>query len=472
MSTTDRVVVLLPTEDSAVAAALPLVHHERTEFEAALGVPVALASTVHAVGPTDIAWRFTVDRSLAAPVLEWLPERREVTSRGANGAMLLASLNLLHPLVRTGGQQVRGTTCADPAAAVARIVSEVAGSYPSFALRGLDWRAICGRHGLTATDPAAALPAVQRWLAELGDAHTWAHEVPRQSNPPYVVRASPTAAVMHRVPTDSAAYDAGVRPGWRLEAADPADWWRRTGASPHAKEFVVGRRMMAMSVNSSRPFTAWSPDGRQRLGWEEPIPLGTPAPRWHRVDSETGYLAVPGWTAATADALDVAMTDLQHCARLVVDLRGNPGGNLMAAIDARDRFVRSTTAIGAIRYSDGVGGLGPANPLNAEPSDRMRWRGNVVVLTDPVTYSASEDFLLGLAGLDHVKVIGQPTGGGSGRPRTISLLPGIDLTISTALTYDRQGRCIENAGILPDIAVDLVTGVAADAALVERGVRL
>jgi carboxyl-terminal processing protease len=149
--------------------------------------------------------------------------------------------------------------------------------------------------------------------------------------------------------------------------------------------------------------------------------------------------------------LDAALVELASCDRLVLDLRGNPGGNLMAALRARDRFVRRETVMGSIRYSDGVGGLADPIEIVAQPSDDVRWCGELVVLTDPLTYSASEDFLLGLAGLDHVLVMGEPTGGGSGRPRSLPLLPGLELSVSTALSYDRDGRCVEGAGIRPDV---------------------
>ena len=95
-------------------------------------------------------------------------------------------------------------------------------------------------------------------------------------------------------------------------------------------------------------------------------------------------------------------------------------------------------------------------PLVAEPPEAAaRWPGRLVALVDELTFSSSEDFLLGLQGLAHVTVVGRPTGGGSGRPRSIRLLPGWTLTVSTALTYDRGGRCIEGAGIPVDVTVPL-----------------
>ena len=124
----------------------------------------------------------------------------------------------------------------------------------------------------------------------------------------------------------------------------------------------------------------------------------------------------------------------------------------MLASGTRDRFLRERTPLGSIRYSVGGGELSEPFALVAEPADTgKRWPGRLVVLTDPLTFSSSEDFLLGLQGLEHVTVVGRPTGGGSGRPRSLRLLPGMSLMISTALTFDRNGRCIEGAGIPVDV---------------------
>jgi carboxyl-terminal processing protease len=189
--------------------------------------------------------------------------------------------------------------------------------------------------------------------------------------------------------------------------------------------------------------------------WTE-TPTGRPYDdlvSWRRLSSGAGYLAVRLWLhdAGIPVAISEAFDALTGCDPLVLDLRGNVGGNYLLALDTRDRFLRTRTTIGSVRYA--VGGGRPADPVPivGEPSDAVRWPGNVVVLTDPLTYSASEDFLLGLAGLPHVRVAGEPSGGGSGRPRSLPLLPGWSISISTVLTYDRSGRCVEGAGIPVDL---------------------
>jgi C-terminal processing protease CtpA/Prc len=183
------------------------------------------------------------------------------------------------------------------------------------------------------------------------------------------------------------------------------------------------------------------------------------APRsrtWSRLDAERGYVQIRVWAAGQGidESVDEAFAGLAGLATLVLDLRGNPGGNLLLATRTRDRFLREPTTLGSIRYSTGEGRLSERFPLVAEPAPaEKRWAGRLVVLTDPLTFSSSEDFLLGLQGLDHVTVVGAPSGGGSGRPRSLRLLPGWTLTVSTALTYDREGHCIEGAGVPVDVAV-------------------
>jgi carboxyl-terminal processing protease len=64
-----------------------------------------------------------------------------------------------------------------------------------------------------------------------------------------------------------------------------------------------------------------------------------------------------------------------------------------------------------------------------------------------------------------VIVVGSPSGGGSGRPRSLHLLPGWRLTVSTALTYDRTGHCVEGAGVPVDVDARPSPGREVDAVL-------
>ncbi|HYF66424.1 MAG TPA: S41 family peptidase, partial [Herpetosiphonaceae bacterium] len=317
-----------------------------------------------------------------------------------------------------------------------------------------------------AADPIAAM---QEWLAELQDTHTWVRPAQALGQLPYEARLGPERAELIAVAPGSPAWEAGARPGDRLLDIDCAGWWRRTAATPRARPLVAGRRALSGEIGALRELTARSPAGRVSR-WRERIPAQPwqQPVAWSALPDQIGYLQLRAWAggADLESAIDAALGDFTAFERLIVDLRGNGGGNMTLAQRFRDRFLRGPAVLGAIRYSAGHRRLTPPEPLLGEPAeDSRRWPGRVRFLTDALTYSASEDALLGLQGLSHVEVLGTASGGGSGRCRILRLLPGWNLTISTALTYDRQGRCIEGAGIPVDRRIAAAPPGAPDAVL-------
>ncbi len=445
--------MVLSRLDPTLGGHLALFELERAGFEAELGGAVEFSTVDPSSGPR---WLLELDPLHdASPTTSWEPGGATIVSTAKDVDGLFEALNLWRT-VRREGRMFAAADCGTLEEAIARIVVEVADTYPAFALRGLDWEAICARHPDEVRRAADPLAAIQTWLAELEDAHTWAW--PGHANLPYAVRVAADAVQFTHVPSESAAYDVGVRPGWRLSALDEdvpdgRGWLARTAAPPHSRPALAGRRLLAGPPGITRRLTATDRAGRS-VSWDEEPAEGPPAPvvSWRRLGSDKGYLRIAAWTGEVDDAVDAALHELRGCETLILDLRRNPGGSLVAASRTRDRFLRRRTTLGSIRYSVGGGVLSAPSELVSEPA-AATWHGRLVVLTDELTFSSSEDFLLGLQGLEHVQVVGSPSGGGSGRPRHLRLLPGWRLTVSTALTYDRSGRCIEGAGIPVDVRV-------------------
>lgn len=295
---------------------------------------------------------------------------------------------------------------------------------------------------------------MQRWLAELGDAHTWVRPIPAYGHFPYDLHIDKHRAYFYRLGENSIAWGKGVRPGFELLDENVADWWTRTSASPHGKPFVVGARLLATPLGKLRKFKARSPDGTV-IEWEEASVANRWAPlaKWRVLNSGTAYLRIEAWMTGQGleEQIDTAFENFKSAPKLIVDLRANPGGNLLMAHRFRNRFLRKPGPIGWIRTTLPNGQLGEREPILGETvPDEKRWLKPVVFLTDALTYSAAEDVLLGLQGQQYVKVVGQRSGGGSGRVRILKLLDGWRLTISTALTYDLSNNCIEGAGIPVD----------------------
>lgn len=426
---------------------------QRAAIERELGAPFALVGQA-GVGPL---WSIRLAEDAAGPTLRLDRQRRTLVCEGRTLDEVEETFSYLRGLGRRpdGDWVIRES--ADLAEAMNRIETEVGTSYPAFALRGLDWADICARHRRLVAEAADPPAALQAWLAELEDAHTWVRPMPAYGELRYGLWTDGKTALFHDVPEASVGYQLGVRAGFRVVGEDLAGWWRRTGSTPQAKPYIVGRRLLAAPVGSERRLTAEAPDGRI-ISWSELVtPMNwDPVVTWRRLDSGDGYLRIRAFLDdGTFDAqVDEALAALRGCPELIVDLRGNPGGKLVLAHAFRDRFLRAEGVMGWIQPTLPDGGLAAKTPLFGAPSPSLvRWDGRLRILIDELTYSAGEDAVLGLQGLPHVLVVGRPSGGGSGRLRLVRLLPGWRLTISTALTFDRAGRCIEGAGIPVDVAL-------------------
>ena len=144
---------------------------------------------------------------------------------------LFEALNLWRTVRRDGGA-ADATDCGSLEEAIERIVAEVADTYPSFELRGLDWDAICERRVDAVRSAEDPFGACQAWLAELEDSHTWVW--PGHGNLPYALRVDVDDVWFTHVPPESAGFAAGARPGWRL-----VSW---TARAPTAAAGWRGRR--------------------------------------------------------------------------------------------------------------------------------------------------------------------------------------------------------------------------------------
>ncbi|PCJ19494.1 MAG: hypothetical protein COB02_07035 [Candidatus Cloacimonadota bacterium] len=344
--------------------------------------------------------------------------------------------------------------CSSTEEAIERVKREVKISYPSFKLRNLCWDEICEKHIPLVRNSSDPIPAFQSWLAELNDAHTWVRPFPPHGELPYDLCVKDNIGIFYQVPTNSLGWKLGVRSGYELLNQPYKECWNRTAASIHSKPWVVGKRILSSITGTKRKLKAKSPEGKIIVWEEEPtIDRWNPTITWKKLNKNNGYIRVQAWILGKdiENIFDRALEDFKDCSKLIIDLRANPGGNLTLAHQIRNRFLKKEKTIGYIQNTLPNGSLSKKHSLLgylAPP--KKRWNKKVVFITDALTYSSSEDVLLGLQGQENIKVIGQKSGGGSGRVRIIRLLPGYRLTISTALTFDVKGNCVENSGIQLD----------------------
>ena len=257
-----RAVVVLPERDPTLGGEVRLLEIERAAFEAELGAPVEIVTADPGQGAR---WLLVVDPDREGPAATtYDPGERLLVSAGADIGGLFEAMSLGRTAVREGRGTYVVADCPGLDDVIDKVVVEVAETYPGFELRGLDWAAICARHVDRVREADDTLAALQRWLAELEDGHTWVWAP--FANLPYAVRVEGSTATFARVREGTAGYEAGVRAGWSLLAidgveVDAAGWFERAAAPPHSRPLIAGRRLLAGPAGVPRSLTARPPVG-------------------------------------------------------------------------------------------------------------------------------------------------------------------------------------------------------------------
>jgi len=164
-----------------------------------------------------------------------------------------------------------------------------------------------------------------------------------------------------------------------------------------------------------------------------------------------GYFKLTSFQKTTSRDVDAALWKLhrQGMRYLILDLRGNPGGLLKAAVDVADKFVYDGLIV-ATR------GRSPREDFDHRGEVAGTWRVPLIVLIDHDSASASE--ILAGAIRDHRRgtVIGQRSyGKGSVQGIFPLATANLGVRLTTAQWYTPSGRAISGGGIAPDILVPL-----------------
>lgn len=417
---------------------LELLSLESSEMEAELGGPVTIGGD-----PPGAANALVLepDAERAEPTL--VREGSRLVARGSSLAACEQALSLLRTMRRLRCTSLAWSGAETFDEAVATLDAEIMTTWPSFERTGLDWARI-----QAASRPVTSVADMQRQVARLGDGHTNVHPRADVVALPYSAKLIDGALVLIDVPETTPAWDAGVRPHDQIVDVDVADVAARAGAPAHLKPWLVGRRVLSGPAGQPHRVRTRRDDG-STSSWEEtPGTTTWPEPvEFRRLPSGTAYLRIRRWHRDDEASIDRALGDLTAGDRLLVDLRGNAGGSLVAAVAFRRRFIDEPARAGSVRYSRGDGTLTAESYYDDVPSRRVRWLGRTRFLIDALTYSASEDAVLGLEQHPQIDIVGQCSGGGSGRARRLPIYGASVLTVSTALTYDHVGNCIEGHGV-------------------------
>jgi hypothetical protein len=166
-----------------------------------------------------------------------------------------------------------------------------------------------------------------------------------------------------------------------------------------------------------------------------------------------GYILLADCSKRSADAFDNALDELKDTTALILDLRMNGGGDELAARQVAGRFVEQAAIYSKNRIREEGKWTGPlARAVEPRP-DATRYDKPVAVLMGAKIVSSAESLVLMMKHGAEAKLIGDTTGGSSGRPVPHDLGNGVTVYLSSWEDQLPDGTVLEGCGVKPDIIV-------------------
>ena len=172
------------------------------------------------------------------------------------------------------------------------------------------------------------------------------------------------------------------------------------------------------------------------------------------LDRESGiaYLRLTCFQKTTCRDLDTALWKLHRdgMRTLIFDVRGNPGGLLVTAVEVADRFLERGVIVS-------TRGRSPQEDFTYSARPEGTWRVPLTVLIDGNSASAAEIFAGAIHDHHRGTIVGERSFG-KGSVQGIFPLEtlGAGLRLTTAKFYSPIGRPYANAGVEPNVTVQTV----------------
>jgi len=163
-------------------------------------------------------------------------------------------------------------------------------------------------------------------------------------------------------------------------------------------------------------------------------------PYFAKIDDKTGYIVLSQFnrkaSAETKDALEQLKRD--GAERIILDLRGNPGGLLAEAVNICNLFVPKNEIIVTTKSK-----IEKHNNVYKTQRDPVDLEIPLAILVDGHSASASEIVSGAMQDLDRAVIVGSRSFGKGLVQRPIDMTYGTQLKITISRYYTPSGRCIQ-----------------------------
>lgn len=214
-------------------------------------------------------------------------------------------------------------------------------------------------------------------------------------------------------------------------------------AKAKARDFELTEKIFAAAAaglnDGSRYYSELEPEEEDGL---------TPVrPFARRLIDDILYVRIGNFSAATKQNVEAALADYPQAKGFILDLRGNRGGLLTAAIDVAGIFID-----GGIITS--VEGRDPAAVKYYNAGENSRFNLPMVVLIDGETASSAEVVAAALSEQIQAKLVGTNSFGKGSIQEMYRFENGGKLALTTAHFYTPSGQKIDKIGLIPDYCTE------------------
>jgi len=161
----------------------------------------------------------------------------------------------------------------------------------------------------------------------------------------------------------------------------------------------------------------------------------------YMIDRKTAYIRISSFSRTTNSEVQIALMQLSMMGmkNIIVDLRDNPGGLMVASINLADDFL---SADKLIVYTKGA--HSPRTEYKSKPGGQME-KGKLVVLIDENSASAAEIFAGAIQDWDRGIIMGRRSFGKGLVGRNYNLPDGSAIRLTTGRYHTPSGRCIQKS---------------------------
>lgn len=258
------------------------------------------------------------------------------------------------------------------------------------------------------------------------------------------LKADNGALLIVRVITGSPAQRSGIANGDRITAIN--------GQPTAAVSTDEAANMLQGEAGSSVTLTLAGADGQTRQILVRRERVEVPSIDQVKILAATdrvGYLRLTCFQKNTSRELDDALWTLQRAGMksLIMDLRGNPGGLLVSAVEVADRFLTHGVIVS-------THGRLPQEDFTYSAHEAGTWRVPLVVLIDQDSASAAEIFAGAIRDHNRGTIVGTRSYGKGSVQGIFPLnIAEAGVRLTTAKFYSPNGNPYSGIGVEPNVKV-------------------